>query len=189
MINFTPNRDRAMELFLRYNKSESLLVHALSVEAAMLHFAELFKEDVNKWGVIGLIHDLDYEMYPDEHCIKVVDILREENYPEEYIRSIISHGYNICTDVEPVEQMEKVLYAVDELTGLIYANVLVRPSKSIMDLKLKSVKKKWKDKGFAAAINRDVIQNGIDMIGMDRDEFIYETIEGMKKRAELLGIK
>lgn len=189
MTEFTLSREEAMELFKKYNKSESLMIHSLSVEAAMLHFAELFGEDVNKWGNIGLLHDLDYELYPDEHCHKVVELLEAEDFPEEYIKSIQSHGYNICTDVEPVHTMEKVLYAVDELTGLIYASVLVRPSKSIMDLNLKSVKKKWKDKGFAAAINRDVIQSGIDMVGMDRDEFILETMEAMKKRADLLGIE
>ncbi len=191
MAEFNITRDEAMELFKKYNQSESLLIHALSVESAMLHFAELFEEDVNKWGNLGLIHDLDYELYPDEHCLKVVELLEAENFPADYIKSIQSHAYGVCkgVDVEPTHKMEKVLYAADQLTGLIYACVLVRPSKSISDLTLKSVKKKWKDKAFAAAIDRAFIQKGIDMLGMDRDEFISETIEAMRKRADLLGIE
>ncbi len=184
-----PSRQEALELFKKYNQSESLLKHALSVEGTMRHFAELFGEDVEKWGVIGLIHDLDYEMYPDQHCMKVQEILREENYPEEYIHAVVSHGFELCTDVEPTEKMEKVLYATDELTGLITAAVLMRPSKSVMDLEVKSVKKKWKDKGFAAGVNRDVIQKGIDMLGMERDEVIQETIYALRKVADEIGLK
>ena len=185
-----PTRAEALELFKRYNKSESLLKHALSVEATMVHFAELYEEeDIEKWSVIGLIHDLDYEMYPEEHCVKTEEILREEGYPEDYIRAVVSHGYKICTDVEPLENMEKVLYAIDELTGLITAVALLRPSKSLLDLELKSVKKKWKDKAFAAGVDRTTIQKGIDMLGMERDDVIQETILAMRKVAEEIDLK
>ncbi len=189
MTDRKPTREEALEIFKKYNNSDSLYRHALAVEATMRHFAELFGEDADKWGVIGLLHDLDYEMYPEEHCIKVQEILKEENFPEAYIRSIVSHGYGLCTDVEPIEKMEKALYATDELTGLITAAALMRPSKSVLDIEPKSVKKKWKDKGFAAGVNRDVIQNGIDMLGMERDEVIQETIEAMRKVAEEIGLK
>lgn len=185
-----PTREEALELFKRYNKSESLLRHALAVEATMKHFAELLEEpDIEKWTIVGLIHDLDYEMYPDEHCVKVREILREENYSEDYIKAVASHGYKICSEIEPTEKMEKVLYAIDELTGLIAAAALVRPSKSVLDLKPKSVKKKWKDKAFAAGVDREIIQRGIDMIEMERDEVIQETINAMKKVADEIGLK
>lgn len=185
-----PTRKEALELFKRYNKSDSLLRHALAVEATMKHFAELLDEpDVEKWQIVGLIHDLDYEMYPEEHCVKVKEILKEEDYPEDYIKAVVSHGYKICSEVEPTEKMEKVLYATDELTGLITASALVRPSKSVLDLKTKSVKKKWKDKAFASGVNREIIQRGIDMLDMDRDEVIQETINAMKKVADEIGLK
>lgn len=185
-----PTREEALELFKRYNKSHSLLRHALAVEATMKHFAELLNEpDIEKWTVVGLIHDLDYEMYPDEHCVKVREILREENYPEDYIKAVASHGYKICSEIEPTEKMEKVLYAIDELTGLITASALVRPSKSILDIKPKSVNKKWKDKAFASGVDRDIIQKGIDMLGMNRTEVIQETINAMKKVADEIGLK
>ena len=183
-----PTREEALKLFKEYNESEGLLKHAMAVEATMVHFAKKFGEDEEKWGVIGLLHDLDYEKYPDEHCVKVVEILEGENYPSDYIRAIASHGYGICSDVEPLEQMEKILYAIDELTGLINASVLVRPSKSIMDFTVKSLNKKWKDKAFAAAIDREVIQRGIDMLGMERNDIMFETIEAMKTAAEDLGL-
>ncbi len=190
MENKKPSREEAFELFKKYNKSESLLKHALAVEASMKHFAELFEEeDVEKWEVIGLIHDLDYELYPEEHCHKTEEILTKEGYPKEYIRAVISHGYEICTDVEPIEKMEKVLYTVDQLTGLITAVALLRPSKSLFDLKPKSVTKKWKDKSFAAGINRETMEKGIEMLGMERNEVIGETILAMRKIAEELDLK
>lgn len=190
MTSKKPTREEALSLFKKYNKSDSLLRHGLAVEATMKHFAELFDEpDVEKWTIVGLIHDLDYEMYPDEHCIKVQEILKEERYPEDYIKAIASHGYEICSDIEPTEKMEKVLYAIDELTGLITAVALLRPSKSVLDLEPKSVKKKWKDKGFAAGVDRAIIQKGIDMLGMERDEVIMETILAMRKVAEEIGLK
>lgn len=190
MANKKPTREEALELFKKYNKSDNLLRHALSVEATMKHFAELFnEEDVDKWSIIGLMHDLDYEMYPNEHCIKVQQILREESYPEDYIRAIASHGYEICVDIEPVEKMEKVLYAIDELTGLITAVALLRPSRSILDLEPKSVKKKWKDKAFAAGVDRSIIEKGIEMLGMERDEVIKETILAMRKVASEIDLQ
>lgn len=186
----TPGRKEAYELLTAYNKNESLIRHALAVEAVMRHFAELLgEEDVDKWGVIGLVHDLDYEMYPNQHCSKTEEILRKENWPEEYIHAIISHGWKICSTTEPVETMEKVLYTIDELTGLIAATALMRPSKSILDTEVKSVKKKWKTKGFAAGVNREVIEDGAQLLGMDMDIIIAETLAGMQKVAEQIGLK
>jgi len=185
-----PKREEAFELLKEYNKSENLIRHALMVEAVMLHFARLFNEDdVEKWGVIGLVHDLDYELYPDEHCKKVRSILEEKGWPEDCIRSIESHGWKICSDVEPVLKMEQVLYTIDELTGLVAATALMRPSKSILDLEVKSVKKKWKQKNFAAGVNREIIEEGAKYLGMELNEIISETISGMQKVAESIGLK
>ncbi|OFI07106.1 tRNA 2'-O-methylase [Clostridium acetireducens DSM 10703] len=190
MEKLIPNREQAYELLKEYNKDESLIKHALSVEAVMLHFAELFEEeDKEKWGIIGLVHDLDYEMYPEEHCKKTREILEERNWPEDYIRAIQSHGWKLCIDVEPIEKMEKVLYATDELTGLITATALVRPSKSILDMKVKSVKKKWNQKSFAAGVNREVIEEGASMLGMDLTKVIEETIKAMQNVSEDIGLK
>lgn len=189
MENALINRDEAYRLLKEYNKSESLITHALAVEAVMRHFAELFGEDEEKWGIIGLLHDLDYEMYPNEHCKKVREILKDRGWPEEYIHAIESHGWKLCSDVEPVHRMEKVLYTIDELTGLITATALMRPSKSILDLEVKSVKKKWKQKSFAAGVNRDVIEEGAQMLNMDLDKVIEETIIGMRSVADEIGLK
>lgn len=182
-------RDEALALYKKYNQDESLFRHALSVEAVMRHFAALFGEDEEKWGIIGLIHDLDYERYPDEHCTKVKEILTAEGWPEDYIHAVQSHGWGLCSDVEPVERMEKVLYTIDELTGLITAAALVRPSKSVLDLEVKSVKKKWKDKAFAAGVNREVIQKGAELLGMELSEVIKETIAGMREVAAEIGLQ
>ncbi len=184
-----PTREEALALLKKHNKSDALIKHALAVEAVMAQFAQKFGEDEEKWRVIGLAHDLDYEKYPEEHCRKVREILEEEGWPEDYIRAIQSHGWKICSEVEPVERMEKVLYTIDELTGLIVATVLLRPSRSILDLTAKSVKKKWKQKGFAAGVNREVIEEGAQLLGMDLTEVIEETIRGMQKAAEELGLK
>jgi putative nucleotidyltransferase with HDIG domain len=189
MTQKIPSRDEAYELFTRYNKNDSLLRHALSVEAVMRHFAQLLGEDEEKWGVIGLVHDIDYEMYPEEHCQKAREILEENHWPKEYIKAVQSHGWQICSTVEPTEKMEKVLYAIDELTGLITATALMRPSKSLLDLEVKSVKKKWKDKRFAAGVDRDIIQRGIEMTGLERDYVIQETINGMKNVAAEIGLQ
>lgn len=184
-----PTREQAYALLIKYNTSQALIHHALAVEAVMRHYAAKFGEDVEKWGVIGLLHDLDYQLYPEQHCQKVVELLKEEGVDDEYIRSIQSHGYGICSDVEPVEKMEKILYTIDEITGLINACAIMRPSKSVLDLELKSVKKKFKNRSFAAGVNREVIQKGAEMLGMPLDEIITETILGMRNAAEEIGLK
>ena len=189
MTDWYPTREDAFDLLQRYNKNDSLIRHALSVEAVMAHFASKFDGDMEKWRVIGLVHDLDYEMYPEQHCVKTREILENEGWPEEYIRAVISHGWGICTDVKPETNLEKTLYATDELTGLIASTALVRPSKSILDLKAKSVKKKWKDKSFAAGVDRSIIEKGAAMLEMEISELITETIAGMKPVAEEIGLK
>lgn len=188
MDTFYPTRAQAFDLLRQYNQSELLIKHALAVEAVMRHFAGIFGEDTDKWGIIGLVHDLDYERFPEEHCIKVKEILTENNWPQDYIRAVVSHGWRICSDVEPRERMEKVLYTVDELTGLITAVTLVRPDKNILNLEVKSVKKKWKEKSFAAGVNREIIAEGAAMLGMELDNVIEETIRGMQKIAIELGL-
>jgi len=182
------SREDALNLFIKYNKNESLLRHALAVEAGMRHFAYLFGEDEEKWALIGLVHDIDYEMYPDQHCIKAYEILNEYGWPDDYIHAVQSHGWKICIDVEPEHKMEKTLYAIDELTGLIAATVYMRPDKSIKDLEVNSVKKKFKQKNFAAGVNRQVIEDGASLLGMDLDLLIAETIKGMKKVAKDIGL-
>lgn len=183
-----PTRDEALALFLKYNASESLLAHALSVEAVMRHFARTHGENEEKWGIIGLVHDIDYEKFPELHCRKSAEILGEAGWPEEYIHAVVSHGWQICSDVEPQERMEKVLYAVDELTGLVKASALMRPSRSVLDMEASSVKKKWKDARFAAGVNRSVIEKGAIMLGMEISELIAETILGMRAAAKEIGL-
>lgn len=190
MGNHKPTRAEALELLKRYNQNEALIRHALAVEAVMLHFAELFDaSDKDTWGIIGLVHDIDYEKYPEEHCFKAREILSEEQWPEEYIRAVESHGWKLVNDIEPASDLEKVLYTIDELTGLITAAAILRPSKSILDIKVSSVKKKWKQKGFAAGVNREVILAGAEKLGMDLDDIIGETIKGMQDVAEDIGLK
>ena len=189
LMNHIPDRNEAYELLTKYNKSESLIKHGLTVEAVMRHFAEIMGEtDIEKWGIIGLVHDLDYEMYPDQHCIKTKEILESIGWPEDYIHAIISHGWKLCIDVEPIEKMEKVLYTIDELSGLVTACVLVRPDKNIMNLEVKSVKKKWKQRSFAAGVNREVIEEGTQMLGLDLEFIIKETIIGMQNAAKSIGL-
>lgn len=189
MTEKTPTREHALALLKRYNQSESLIKHALAVEGVMRHFARRQGEDEEKWGIIGLIHDLDYEQYPESHCKKTEEILRSENWPEDYIRAVVSHGWGICTDVKPTTDLEKTLYTIDELTGLVTTTALVRPTKSVMDLTAKSVKKKWKDKRFAAGVDRDIIDQGAQMLGLDRTTLITETIEGMRTVADAIGLR
>jgi len=184
-----PTRDEAWILFKKYNKSESLIKHALAVEGVMRYMAKKFGEDEEKWGLVGLVHDLDYEKFPDQHCKKTEEILRENRWPEELIRAVISHGWQIVTDVEPKSLMEKTLYAIDELTGLVVTSALVRPSRSVLDIKAKSVKKKWKDKRFAAGVNREVIEKGAEMLNVEISELITDTIMGMREVAEDIGLK
>jgi predicted hydrolase (HD superfamily) len=154
----------------------------------MRYFARTRGEDEEKWGIIGLIHDLDYEQFPERHCKKTKEVLWEQNWPEDYIRAAISHGWGICIDVQPETDLEKILYAVDELTGLVVTTALVRPSKSVMDLKAKSVKKKWKDKRFAAGVNRSIIEKGVQMLDMELQDLITGTIMGMREIAEDIGL-
>lgn len=184
-----PTRPQAYSLLTRYNQNEGLIKHALAVEGVMRYAARKRGEDEDKWGIIGLIHDLDYEQFPDEHCRKTEEILKENLWPQEYIRAAISHGWGICSDVEPRSELEKVLYAVDELTGLVATTALVRPSKSVMDLKAKSVKKKWKDKRFAAGVDRSIIEKGCNMLGMELTELITDTIMGMRQVAAEIGLQ
>ena len=182
-------RDKAVELFKKYNDEHSLFKHALSVETVMRYFAKKNGEDEDEWGMVGLLHDMDYEKYPDEHCIKVKEILEAEGLPDSFIRAIQSHGYGLCTDIEPLSNMEKTLYAVDELSGFITACALVRPSKSLDDMEVKSVKKKLKDKAFAAKVDRTVINKGAEMLGINIDELIKETIEALIPVQESIGLK
>ena len=182
-------RDEAWQLLNEYNKSEALIKHGLTVEGVMRHFSVLYGEDAEKWGIIGLIHDLDYEMYPDQHCAKTAEIMREKGIDEDYIHAVCSHGWGICSDVEPTEKMEKVLYTIDELTGLITAACLMRPSKSVLDIEVKSVKKKFKTHSFAAGVNREVIEKGCEMLGLSLDDVIKETIEGMRECADAIGLR
>ena len=189
MSDKIPAREETLDLLKKYNKSESLIKHALAVEGVMRYFARKRGEDEDKWGIIGLIHDLDYEQFPEQHCKKTEEILRENNWPEEYIRAVISHGWGICTEVKPESEMEKVLFTIDELTGLVVTTALVRPSKSVMDLKTKSVKKKWKDKRFAAGVDRSIIEKGAEMLGIELPDLINDTIMGMREVAEDIGLK
>lgn len=183
-----PTREEAWALLTEYTKGESLRNHALAVEATMRRFAQKAGEDEEKWGAIGLVHDLDWEKYPDQHCQKTKAVLEEAGWPEDYIRAVLSHAWGFVTDVEPVHHMEKVLYTIDELTGLVTATALVRPSRSVLDMKPKSVKKKWKDKSFSAGVDRSVIERGAEMLHMPLEEVIAETIEAMKGVADDIGL-
>lgn len=189
MSSKVPTREEAYQLLTEYNKGNSLIKHALAVEGVMRYFARKRGEDEEKWGVIGLVHDLDYEQFPEEHCHKSEEILKEKGWPEEYIRAVVSHGWGLCSEVEPQTELEKVLYAIDELTGLVVTTALVRPSKSVMDVKVKSVKKKWKDKRFAAGVDRSIIEKGAQMLGMEVSDLIADTLAGMQKVAEEIGLK
>ena len=164
-------REEAWELLQEYNKEPFHLRHGETVEGAMRYFArELgYGDEEEFWGNVGLLHDLDFELYPDEHCIKVQEIMKEKDLDERLIHAVASHGYGLVCDIEPEHEMEKVLFAVDELTGLIGAAALMRPSKSIRDMEVKSLKKKFKDKRFAAGCNRDVILSGAERLGWDLD--------------------
>jgi len=189
MSSKVPTREEAYQLLTEYNKSDSLIKHALAVEGVMRYFARKRGEDEEKWRVIGLVHDLDYEKFPEEHCHKSEEILKEKGWPEEYIRAVVSHGWGLCSEIEPKTELEKVLYTIDELTGLVVTTALVRPSKSVMDVKVKSVKKKWKDKRFAAGVDRSIIEKGADMLGTELSDILADTIAGMQEVAEEIGLK
>lgn len=184
-----PNREQAWEWLCQYNQSDSLRKHGLTVEGVMRHFAALNGEDPDLWGVVGLLHDLDYEQYPDQHCAKVQEILGEKGVDDAVIRAVASHGYGMCSDIEPLSRLEKTLYTIDELSGLITAAALMRPSRSVMDIEVKSVKKKFKDKRFAAGVDREVIVKGAEGLGMELDAVIAETIRGMQEVAEAIGLE
>ena len=181
-----PNRAQAWEILQKYVKSESQQKHAMAVEAAMRYFARLNGEDEELWGVTGLLHDVDYELYPEQHCVKARELLEAEGVDEQIIHAVQSHGYELCCDVEPLTPMEKTLFAVDELTGLITAAAIMRPSRSVLDMELKSVKKKFKDKHFAAGCDREVIRRGAERMGIELDTLIWNTVLGMREAAEAL---
>ncbi|MDR1644148.1 MAG: HDIG domain-containing protein [Clostridiales bacterium] len=183
-----PSREEAFTLLKKYNESPALIKHALAVEGVMRRFARESGEDVEKWGTIGLLHDIDYERHPDEHCKKAAEILAAEGVDEEYIHGVCSHGYGICSDVEPTHRMEKVLYAIDELTGLVNAAAIMRPSKSVMDLEYKSLMKKYKSPNFAAGVDRRVIERGAQWLGVDLKFLVDETILGMREVADSIGL-
>lgn len=174
-------REEALELLKKYNKEPFHILHALTVEGTMRYFARENGEDEDYWGLVGLLHDVDFEMYPEEHCKKCIDILKENNVPDDMIHSICSHGYGLCSDVKPEKQMEKTLFAIDELTGLIGAAIKMRPSKSTKDLEVSSLKKKFKDKKFAAGCSRDVIKQGAEMLGWELDTLFEKTILAMRE--------
>ncbi|MHB8963575.1 MAG: hydrolase [Saccharofermentanales bacterium] len=189
MATIQPTRESAYALLSEFNQNESLLRHAFAVEGVMRHFAGFFnEEDIEKWGIVGLIHDLDYEMFPEEHCTKTAEIMAERNWPADYVHAVVSHGWKLCCDVKPVERMEIVLFTIDELTGLVAATARMRPSKSVMDTEASSVLKKFRQKSFAAGVNREVIEEGAQMLGMDLEQVITETIDGMRKVAGSIGL-
>ena len=188
MNEHIPTYDEALSLLQEFNQSESLLKHAYSVEGAMRYLARKNDEDEEKWGIVGVVHDLDYERFPEQHCHRTKEILEERGWPQEYVRGVISHGWGVCNDVEPQTLMEKTLYTIDELTGLVTAAALVRPSKSVMDLEAKSVMKKWKDKSFAAGVNRSMIEQGTAMLDMELRDIVTDTIMGMREVADRIGL-
>ena len=175
-------RDEAFELLKKYNKDPFHIRHALTVEGVMRWYAKKlgYADEEEYWGIVGLLHDIDFELYPEEHCKKAPELLKAGGVGDDMIYSICSHGYGICVDIEPVHEMEKVLFATDELTGLIGAAALMRPSKSTKDMELKSVKKKFKDKHFAAGCDREIIKTGAERLGWELDELIQKTLDGMK---------
>lgn len=178
----TINREKAWELLRKYNQDPFHLQHALTVEGVMRWYADHlgYGDQADYWSIVGLLHDIDFEQYPQEHCVKAPELLRQSGVGEDMIRSVCSHGYGLCADIKPEHEMEKVLYAVDELTGLIGAVALVRPSKSVQDMEVKSVKKKFKSTGFAAGCSREVIEQGAAMLGWELNELIEKTILAMR---------
>lgn len=175
-------REEAFKLLKKYNQDHFHIQHALTVEGVMKWFADElgYGEDAEYWGIVGLLHDIDFEQYPDQHCIKAPELLRDGGVGEDIIHAVCSHGYELTVDVKPEHEMEKVLYAVDELTGLIGAAALMRPSKSVQDMELKSLKKKFKSSGFAAGCSRDVIKRGAELLGWDLGDLMQKTIYAMR---------
>lgn len=187
-------RDEALELLKKYNRDPFHIQHALTVEAVMKWFADAlgYGDEADHWGIVGLLHDIDFELYPDEHCLKAPELLRQAGVGEDIIHSVVSHGYGITVgcgatiDVAPEHEMEKVLFAVDELTGLIWAAALMRPSKSTKDMELKSLKKKYKSKGFAAGCSREVIERGAEMLGWELDKLLTMTLQAMAATEDIV---
>ncbi len=175
-------REQAFELLKKYNKDPFHIRHALTVEGVMKYYADKlgYGDERDYWGIVGLLHDIDFELYPEEHCKKAPELLRDGGVGEDMIYSVCSHGYGICCDVKPINEMEKVLFAADELTGLIWSTALMRPSKSVMDMEVSSLKKKFKDKKFAAGCSRDVIKTGAENLGWELDRLFEETILAMR---------
>lgn len=176
------SREQAFDLLKEYNKDPFHIQHALTVEAVMKWYATKlgYGDDAEYWGIVGLLHDIDFELYPDQHCIKTPELLRKGGVGEDIIHAVVSHGYGITVDVAPEHEMEKVLFAADELTGLIWATALMRPSKSTKDMELKSLKKKYKSKGFAAGCSREVIERGATQLGWDLEKLLTMTLDAMK---------
>jgi predicted hydrolase (HD superfamily) len=171
-----------MALLKKYNKEEFHIVHSETVESVMRYFAKTmgFEEEEEFWGLVGLLHDIDFEEFPEEHCVKAPELLAEINASPQFIHAVVSHGYGLCTQTAPEHLMEKILFATDELTGLIGAAALMRPSKSVCDMELSSLKKKYKDKKFAAGCSREVIATGAEMLGWELDELLSKTLTAMK---------
>ncbi len=180
IMNANVTREEAMALLKKYNQEPFHIQHALTVEGVMRWFAKENQEDEEFWGIAGLLHDVDFEKWPDQHCKKAPELLAEIGASEELVHAVCSHGYGICSDVEPELLMEKIMFAADELTGLIWAAALMRPSKSVMDMEVKSIKKKFKDKRFAAGCSREIIQKGADMLGWELTELFEKTLEAMR---------
>lgn len=174
------DRNEALNLLKKYNKEEFHIRHALTVEGVMRYFAKELGYDEDFWGIVGLLHDIDFEKYPEEHCQKAPELLKEINAPEDMVHAICSHGYGICSNVEPTHEMEKILFAEDELTGLIWAAAKMRPSKSTKDMEVSSLKKKFKDKKFAAGCSRDIISKGAEKLGWTLEELFEKTINAMR---------
>jgi putative nucleotidyltransferase with HDIG domain len=183
-----PSREAAWSLLCKYNQEERSRRHARAVEHTMVYMARKYGEDEALWGVVGLLHDLDWEMFPEEHCARAVQILEAEGWPPEIVRAVASHGWKVVNDVEPRSLMERTLYAVDELTGLVHAAALVRPGRAIADMKAKSVKKKWGSRRFAAGVDREVIDRGAELLGVERGELITDVILAMREIAPELGL-
>lgn len=184
------SRDAAFELLKKHNKDPFHIQHGLTVEGVMKWYADKlgYGDDAEYWGIVGLLHDIDFEEYPEQHCIKAPELLREAGVSDDIIHAVCSHGYELTVDIKPEHEMEKVLYATDELTGLIGAAALMRPSKSVQDMELKSLKKKYKSANFAAGCSREVIQRGADMLGWELDKLLSDTIEAMRSCEESVQI-
>lgn len=181
-LNTGITRETAVGLLLKYNKEKFHIQHAVTVENVMKDYAEKlgYADEAAEWGIVGLLHDVDFEKYPEQHCIKAPELLREVNGSDELIHAVCSHGYGITVDIKPEHEMERVLFACDELTGLIGAAALMRPSKSVSDMELKSLKKKFKDKKFAAGCSREIISKGAEMLGWELDKLLGDTLEVMR---------